>query len=252
MCTNSPRKTAHLTHAPSCHRATDSLFICNKKNNLALCALTYVMAVLLLPIEDLTEKNPDKFTPHSQLWLSECESTSILGEFLDAFRILTPNTLISGSVTFNLICVIPSYWFSYYTLKMTKQKNKKQILHVEHDFVTMKKTCHVRITWHRGAFAQLPLLWKSNKYHIIWACICIVRYPACNAHSPCHLWPVRLSHTFPCYPTHGKIWGEKSYKHKMCFFLLHNFSLKHFSFYKPISEILLQIYTGIHVKYKLF
>jgi len=37
---------------------------------------------------------------------------------------------------------------------------------------------------------QLLFQWKSNKYYIFWACICSLRYPACNAHVPyCHLWP---------------------------------------------------------------
>jgi len=42
-----------------------------------------------------------------------------------------------------------------------------------------------------GAFVEPLLQWKSNKYYVIWRCICSLRYPACNAHGPfCRLWPV--------------------------------------------------------------
>jgi len=46
---------------------------------------------------------------------------------------------------------------------------------------------------------QLLLQWKINKYYISWVCVCSLRYAACNAHAPCHLWPVRLSNIFPPY-----------------------------------------------------
>ena len=42
----------------------------------------------------------------------------------------------------------------------------------------------------RGTFVQPLLLWKSNKYYILWVCVCSLRYPAGNAHaSCCHLCP---------------------------------------------------------------
>jgi len=35
--------------------------------------------------------------------------------------------------------------------------------------------------------------WKSKKYYIFWACVCSLRYPACNAHvAYCHLRPAQL------------------------------------------------------------
>jgi len=55
---------------------------------------------------------------------------------------------------------------------------------------------------------QLP--WKSNKYYILWVCVCSLSYPACNAHAPhCHLWPVCLYNIFPCYLLHSTIFGKK-------------------------------------------
>ena len=47
--------------------------------------------------------------------------------------------------------------------------------------------------WHRDTFVQTVLRWESNVYYIFWACICSLRYPACNAHAPyCHIWPCLL------------------------------------------------------------
>ena len=60
-----------------------------------------------------------------------------------------------------------------------------------------------------------PLLyWKSNKHYILWACVCSLKYPVCNAHVPyCHLWPVWL-----CTLSHkrGDFWGGGFIKHKLC------------------------------------
>ena len=38
----------------------------------------------------------------------------------------------------------------------------------------------------------------------------------------------------------------------MCFDFLYNFYLKHFSFQKELSEMLSQMYIGLHVKYPFF
>ena len=38
----------------------------------------------------------------------------------------------------------------------------------------------------------------------------------------------------------------------MCFDFLCNLCLKHFSFYEESSEMLSQLYAGLHVKYPLF
>ena len=43
---------------------------------------------------------------------------------------------------------------------------------------------------------QPLLLWKSNEYYTICVCICSLRYPACNARGPYHLWPAPLYKIF--------------------------------------------------------
>ena len=44
---------------------------------------------------------------------------------------------------------------------------------------------------------QTLLEWKRYKYYEFWACVCNLRYSACNAHAPyCHLWPDRLQNSF--------------------------------------------------------
>jgi len=56
----------------------------------------------------------------------------------------------------------------------------------------------------------LLLQWKSNKYYILWVCICSLRYPSCNAHAPyCHLWPVQLHRIFPHYILNGVIFERR-------------------------------------------
>jgi len=58
-----------------------------------------------------------------------------------------------------------------------------------------------------------PLLqWKSNKYYVLWVCVCSVSYTACNAHvSYCRLWPAQPYNIFfPHYFIKGMIL-EKSY-----------------------------------------
>jgi len=59
--------------------------------------------------------------------------------------------------------------------------------------MSWNKAGSVIVTWHRGAFVQPLLQWKSKDYYIFGVCVCRRRYPACNTHAPCcHLWPVRL------------------------------------------------------------
>jgi len=50
------------------------------------------------------------------------------------------------------------------------------------------------------------------------AYVCSVSYPECNAHAPyCHLWLVRLHHSFPHYLTNGTILEKKQvFEHKIC------------------------------------
>ena len=66
-------------------------------------------------------------------------------------------------------------------------------------------------------FLQPLLRWKSSKHYIFWACVCSIRYAACNAHAPyCHLWPARLYNIFPHYLINGTIFGKKITELKMC------------------------------------
>jgi hypothetical protein len=59
-----------------------------------------------------------------------------------------------------------------------------------------------------------PLLWwKSNKYYILWVCVCSLNYPACNAHAPYYI-AIRdaggggLYQKFPHYLINGTIFGK--------------------------------------------
>ena len=50
-------------------------------------------------------------------------------------------------------------------------------------------------------------------------CICILRYPACNAHATyCHLWPVRLYSTFTHYLINDTFFKRKKLLNIMCGF----------------------------------
>jgi len=57
-----------------------------------------------------------------------------------------------------------------------------------------------------SAFVQPLLQWKSDKYYILWVCVCSLRYPECNALAPYrNLSPARLHNVFPHYLTNGTI-----------------------------------------------
>ena len=58
----------------------------------------------------------------------------------------------------------------------------------------------------RGTFVQPFLQFKSNKYYILWVCVCGLSCPARNAHAPyCHLWSALLYNIFPHYLINGTI-----------------------------------------------
>ena len=66
----------------------------------------------------------------------------------------------------------------------------------------------------------LHFTWNLTSIHfgyIFCACVCSLRYPACNAHaSYCHLWSVWLCHFFPHYVINWTIFGKKKFNgHKM-------------------------------------
>ena len=69
-----------------------------------------------------------------------------------------------------------------------------------------------------GAYLQPLFQWKNNKYYMLWVCVCSLRYPACNAHSPyCHLWPAPLYRIFPHYPLKGTIFEGRVLNTKCVF-----------------------------------
>jgi hypothetical protein len=76
------------------------------------------------------------------------------------------------------------------------------------------------------------LEWKINKWYTFEACVCTLRYPACNAHEPYfHLWPVRLYCPNPRYLINGKIFERKKLlKIKCIFWLSLLLRLKYFPF----------------------
>ena len=113
------------------------------------------------------------------------------------------------------------------------------------------KTENVLITYHRRAFVQPFLRWKSNTYYIFWVSVCSLRYPECSAHAPCcHLWTSRLYSIFPHCLINDTI--KKNWIWSVWFNLLYSCCLKHFSFYEELSEIWLKMHSGLHVKCQLF
>ena len=62
-----------------------------------------------------------------------------------------------------------------------------------------------------------------------------------------------VHYIFRHYFINGAIFGKKkNIEHKMCFYFLYNFRLKHFSFLKEFSEISSKMSKRLHVKYQLF
>ena len=66
-------------------------------------------------------------------------------------------------------------------------------------------------SWTRwGAFLQPLLQWESNKYYIFSVCVCSLRYPAWNAHTPYwHPWPAPLYNIFPRDFINGTVLEKK-------------------------------------------
>jgi len=57
-----------------------------------------------------------------------------------------------------------------------------------------------------------------GEYFTTSECICSLRCPACNAHGPCHLWPVRLYNIFPHYLVYDTVFREKKLLNAKCVF----------------------------------
>jgi len=76
--------------------------------------------------------------------------------------------------------------------------------------MAVNKTGSVHTTQHWGALVQPLLQCKSNKYYLIWVCVCSLRHPARKAHAPyCHPWPARPYDIFPYYLITSKIFEQK-------------------------------------------
>jgi hypothetical protein len=101
-----------------------------------------------------------------------------------------------------------------------------------------------------------PLLpWESNKYYILWVCVCSFWYPAWNAHALCcHLWPAGLYNILPHYLINGMIFEKKKLltsKRVFCFPLKLS-SETFFILRRTERDMIKKIYAGLHVKYPLF
>ena len=81
-----------------------------------------------------------------------------------------------------------------------------------------QQTTRQAMVTHSGTFVKPLYQWKSNKYYILWVCVCSLRLPAHNAHAPyCHLWPVLFFNIFPHHLINGMIFEEKLLKLKRVF-----------------------------------
>jgi hypothetical protein len=45
----------------------------------------------------------------------------------------------------------------------------------------------VYVYQHWGTFVQPLSQWQSNKYYVLWVCVCSLNYTACNAHAPYYI-----------------------------------------------------------------
>ena len=92
----------------------------------------------------------------------------------------------------------------------------------------------MRITYSECAFVALRTQHTTRMRHIV-----ISSLPSSTV-------------PFPPYHINGVIFGGKKWTQNMCFDILYKFYLQHFSLYEEMSEIWSKMYTGLHVKYRLF
>jgi hypothetical protein len=99
---------------------------------------------------------------------------------------------------------------------------------------------HVQtLNW--GVFVQPLLQQKSNKRYVFWMCVCRLRYPTSNSHTPCfHLWPVRA---YSFFRITSKTERLKRTIYIKCVFLM---SLQ------ILFETWSKMYIGLQVKSTLF
>ena len=93
---------------------------------------------------------------------------------------------------------------------------------------------------------------KSNKYYVLWVCVCSLSCPACYAHALyCHLWSALLFSIFPHYLINGTIFEKYllNTEHKMCVLIssaVLAWNISHST--KNWSEMWPNIYISLHVK----
>jgi hypothetical protein len=119
-------------------------------------------------------------------------------------------------------------------------------------------TCNVYTTYHWGTLAKPLFPCQSNKYYILWVCVCCLMYPACNAHaasSYCHLWPARLYSIFPHYLINGTIVEKTLLDIKCVFWFLYNLCLAFLILRKIQRDIIINVYMSsknVHVFKKTY
>ena len=93
---------------------------------------------------------------------------------------------------------------------------------------------------------QPSLQRKINKYYIFCLCVCSLRYLACNAHAPRHLWPVRLYHIFPQYLMNRTIFGKTLLNTKFLFWLYLQYLHETFLLLRIIKwGIIINVHTSL-------
>jgi hypothetical protein len=94
------------------------------------------------------------------------------------------------------------------------------------------------------------LQWTKNRYHIIWVCICSLKYPACNEFAP--LCPVSCPtlQYFSTYFHKRKIF-EKSFEHKMFILIFFINYVWGIFYYKKTELDMIKMCIGLQEKYLL-
>ena len=99
-----------------------------------------------------------------------------------------------------------------------------------------------------------PLLqWRRKTYYAFWVCVCGLRYPACNAHTPyCHLWQARFYDMFSTLSHKWYNYRKRNLEHTVFWLPLDIFFSETFLILRRNGRDMIKTYTGLHVKYELF
>jgi hypothetical protein len=102
-----------------------------------------------------------------------------------------------------------------------------------------------RHTW--DAFVSPLSQWKkSDKYCILWVCVCNLSYPACKAHAPyCHLWLIQLYNIFPLFLIKGTIFERKLLNKKCVFIYSITLSEKFFILRRTELNMIINMYRSL-------